>query len=388
MARTARGLQQALGCVHCASTPARHGFIPLSRPFTTSLTHQKHGSLATFAPTSSPELDALLDTFRSKVFLPAHLLRPQRALVYRPRNAALLRSDEPVTVDLGSAQGVPLEPLDRLRDEPPTRKTFARMLALMRDLPEAWDNLPAFLEELRIAKRRLTAAQREKTVRCAAEAGRMDVVLECVKRAARTGLVIQDLPLAREVFWGAYAAALRASWSDEAVLRKSLGQAEALSTLLEEDAHCGSRPPSSRSDPRARPEISGVLLALSGALYAKAPDAALKNRVATHARRLRATWPNADFSAAADAGPGWSVANQRLLVWTPVLRGVRGALSVLDEMSEAGKEETEEVRKWLREAALPSLEEVVEADTRAAAEGVSGEGKRRGLVWAEDLQTL
>ncbi|KAI9850950.1 MAG: hypothetical protein M1838_004735 [Thelocarpon superellum] len=349
--------------------------------------------VSAFAPTSSPELDSLLSDFRSKVFLPAHLLKPHRNLIYQPRNHARLRS-EPVHVEIGQER-VQLEPINRLQDEPSFRKSLPRILSLMRE-PSDWRVVPAFLAELQTAKRKVTPGQAQKIVRKANEAGRQDIVIECVKRVSKTGLRLNDVHLAREVIWGSYMRAMRAEWAASEVA-KAFSQAEYIVDLFEDERHGGGWMVR-REDARADPGIIGVLLALSASQARRGQSAdgdetgtgtgtgtgIGKEKVETYAHRLRAAWsnlPSSDEAAAATTTKGtWQDANARLQILTPILRGLTGATEILDEDGDVGP--------WVAETALPQLQEQVQA---AAArledhnDKTDADRVPRGLAWLRDL---
>ncbi len=154
------------------------------------------GALPTFTPTSDAELDTILSTFRSKVFVPSHLLKRHRDLVYRKRHRPLLNV-EPITVMIG-AEEVPLEPLDHLSSEPNMRREFSRMLSLMKEAKD-WNSLPGFLAGCHTAKRKVDARLLEKMVRKANEAGRQRTVMECIRRSDTTGFILGDARIVREV---------------------------------------------------------------------------------------------------------------------------------------------------------------------------------------------
>ena len=243
------------------------------------------------------------------------------------------------------------------------------MLQLMKSQDD-WQNLPGFLEELKISKRKLDAGLQEKMVRVASKAGRQDVIVECAKRVGRTGFALSDVKLVREVFWGLYEKAMRAGWQEEETAL-ALAQAELVAELLEDHGHRGRRA-LGKGDPRCRPEVIGVLLALSTKNVEGKTVEVLDGKVATYAARLQATWHNADLEAS-ELGlqpDSWQEANYRLQLWVPVLRGMRLATELLDPKAPVGM--------WIRKE-LPAMESVVERARVETAKEASPSGSRRGL---------
>ena len=375
------------------------------------------GPLANFPPTSSPELDTLLATFRSKVFLPAHLPAKQQALVYKQKHQKMLNS-EPFHVEIGREK-VQLTPLDRTRDEPGTRRGLAQVLGLMKEQRD-WENLPRFLEELLLAGRNLSEAQFEKIVRRANEAGMQHIVIECVKRAKNTGLVLKDLRVVRQVMWGAHVRGLQRGW-DKKGLEKALVYAEYVAHSLESELHSGGRAIDTQ-DARAQPDIIGVLLEICAFRATRFLDGKDEDgRVGRYAERLMYTWPNTtlpDFTTdinnnnnnnhdeqssevtqEAEAGnPNMDTeqqttnskpkperiaarqANYELQRWVPVWKGMQVSVQVLDPKTQTAR--------WLKDT-LPSIEKMLLQAQEVVERGLAENATTpRGLKWYLDLQKI
>ncbi|KAI9832091.1 MAG: hypothetical protein M1826_002420 [Phylliscum demangeonii] len=421
------------------AAPSQHHI----RAFSSSPSRRIHGRLPTFAATSSPELDAHFAAFREKVFLPAHLPRQQRALVYRQKYRAMLEA-EPFYVELGPEK-VQLRPIDRLKDEVPgTLKTMQRMLELM-TVKHDFDNLPDFLAELCIANRSLPAMQLTRIVRRANLIGAEYVVLECAKRGAATGLTLADVPLAREVMWGAHTRGQRRAWADPDECRKALVHAESIMRLLEAEEHSGWKELGA-PDPRLQPDLVGVLLETAAIyVFCHCDGRDADHKVRDYAERLMAVWPHAvsydadhppppptpmpprkkkadaatataaanataanataanataaDATAATaatevdatevDATPkanaklhvpeAWHVADIELQRWAPVWAGMQFALRVLDPQTP--------VARWIQ-STLPSLDEVLRAAEALVEQSASETRPRKGLSWYQALRKV
>ena len=329
------------------------------------------GALPTFRETPSEELDALLSTFRTNIFLPAHLIRLQKDLVYKRSNWPLLTSDEPATVRLGD-EVLQLRPLDRTKDEPKTRPSFNRVLALMGKSGD-WRSLPGFLVGLKSAGRKVEGEMLEKLVRKAVEAGKTGVVLECLKKVDGTGLGLWDLRVAREVMWGATAIAIQGEWSEEAV-EKSIRYAENVWEMMWDPRHA--KPLG--NNPMSQPEIVGILVQMHAAkavLFRDRKDEA--GMVQKYTRMMLKNWDHAELGI--EVGE-WIDANHKMVMWAPVSHGVRMARKVVGEESSVGEilgEKLDQALGPLLRNAQLKLEEVTPKAR-----------KRRGLTLSEELSKV
>ncbi|MCJ1258607.1 hypothetical protein MMC24_006440 [Lignoscripta atroalba] len=334
------------------------------------------GSIPTFRPTSSPELDTLLSTFRTRIFLPSHLLRPQRALIYRTKLQRTLLGDEPVTVSLsGSDEVHTLQPLNRLTDEPNTKASFSKILELMKESSD-WACLPGFLEGLKGSRRKVTHAMLEKMVRRAAEMGMQGVVMDCLRRVERTGVVLDGVGLAREVMWGAILKAIQSGWS-EGGLQKALKYGEDVLEMMEDPRHMNGRKLSS-DDPRCKPEIVGVVLHLAAVRASKFKDGKDEDgKVQKYTERMLAMWGNANFAIKEES---WWDANYSLMMWSPVWYGMKMARQILGENSVLGRK--------LNGTLLQDVTPVVQRARDVMQAQAPEHSRRRGLMMYSDLSNL
>ena len=342
---------------HCARISVRHSpsSISLSRSFSQTTARRKHGqylplpshhailrqsnlgSLPTFPPTSSQELDSLLSTLRTNIFLPSHLIKPHRALIYRKTLHHHLLGEDPVSITLAGEKHT-LKPLDHLTDEPNSKKAFHQALGLMKEKRD-YGVLPGLLEGYQGSGRVLTKGMAEKMIRKVAEAGSGGIVTECLRRVHRTGLKLDNVTVAREAMWVAIQQAIQGSWSEKG-LEKALKYAEGILEFLEDPRHVHRKHLfAPANDPRLMPDIIGVPLLLSATLLAKFPSNTpndlqtqiLKNKSNQHATRLLHLWPNANLNVDSVSRQD---ANYKLLMWVPVWHGLRTA-NRLAEKSEA-----------------------------------------------------
>jgi len=331
-------------------------------------------------PASQPtELTTLLSQIRTRIFLPAHLRTPQRALIFRTRHHALLRSD-PVVLEIGSER-VTLQPLDMTKDIPSSWRSIVRAMQLMSTRSD-WDNLVALLEGMKTAGRRWKSWQLEKIVRDAGNSGMAAVVVECVRAAGRTGLVLRDVRVVREAMWGCRARGKMSGWS-KAETSAALRNAEHIAEALEGSLHWGNahkRPDG--VDPRREADVLGVLVELVGVRAVRHQggedvDGKVEMYVKRLVNNLSASLENDSPMEVKDRGEvkaNWSAsADYELMRWVPVRNGLRLAKEVLKDRMPVVDQHLEKLEKVIRDA----------SDVVKNAQGDKID-KRRGLKWLEE----
>jgi len=306
---------------------------------------------------------------RENVFLPAHLSKPHQALVFGARHRKVLE-DDPVTVEV-SGESFRLKHIDRTKDQPGTAESLLKLISLMKDKKD-WDNLPIFLEGLRIVGRKLKPQYWEKLVRKAGQAGQQRTILECARRASRTGFVLKDLSLVREVMWWTQHRALSAGWTAQST-KKALTMAEQIADLLEDEKHCGGAFIRA-SDPRARPEVVGILLQLAAA-HAKLSGGKDKDgKVDIYAKRLLGTLARkANLREGLPVGKDLWTSNALLCYITPIVYGMREAAEILGPESEIAKQLKEQ------EPALAAI--AAREHEKILAEEPAEKSSQRAGVW-------
>ena len=221
--------------------------------------------IPSFKPTSSPELDELLLTYRTKVFTPHALQKYHRDLIYKPSRHQILLNDPGVTVTLSNDEEVKLMPMDP-HDKPNKKKSLillAKLLESSSDLRD-WDNLPPFLEGMVMAKEKLPDGWLQKIVKKANERGRSGVIIRCAEMVKKTGVTFADQHVAEEMMLGCHIRAARANWrGDDA--EKAMKQAERVALMMEAQGHCGGALKKGQEDMRKSPMVIGVLLELAAA---------------------------------------------------------------------------------------------------------------------------
>jgi hypothetical protein len=319
----------------------------------------------TFRPTSSTEIDKILASFRDNIFIPSHLPKAYRDMIYSAESRkALLSDSDPVCVDLqcdnGETTKFRLKPIDPLRDEPRTSHNINALLELMK--PEDFDIIIPFLEGLYGAGREKSIREPvlEKICRRANMVGRHDVTIECARRVRTTGFKLKYLGVARELIRGPY---LLAKGGDASQTERALSQAEQVIELLESPAHTEGKGVKS-TDPRAQPDIVGVVLAIAAIRASKHNGGNdVDGKVATYVSRMKGTWENSDLTTEPPFEErrldAWY--SKKLVAWVPVLEGASLAREVL------GAESAEGI--WLSEIIPQIREELAHAREESGGRG-------------------
>ncbi|KAL8867760.1 MAG: hypothetical protein Q9174_005451 [Haloplaca sp. 1 TL-2023] len=345
-----------------------------TRAFTTSAPRRKHGAVPTFTPTSSPELDSLLSTVRTNIFLPSHLLKPQKSLLYRQKNHSLLTNpEEPATVKLGN-EVHQLHPLDRVKDEPSTRKSLRKMMELCEG--GDWVNVIPFLQGMRDAGRVIRGDQTSMMIRRMSKKGGEGVVLEVLRRTGATGVRLGDIRVARQVMWCAVRKCINSGFEQESV-KEAERFVENAWAMCSEERHVDKETKAEFGDPKTRPEIVGVVLwarALRSVLFEEARDEDGKVRRA--AEMLFAVWQNPSKAAAGH----WRDANMELDMWAPVWHGMNMARKVIGETTPLGRD--------LGNIITLDLEPLLGRSREVVSTYATDPDKRRGMITYEQLSKV
>ncbi|KAL8772843.1 MAG: hypothetical protein Q9209_002188 [Squamulea sp. 1 TL-2023] len=334
------------------------------------------GALPSFTPTTSPDLDALLSTFRTNVFLPSHLLKLQQSLIYKKKNHRLLTdTEEPATVKLGNEVHA-LKPLNHLQDEPSTSKSLAQLVEMCKEGRD-WANLVPFLMGLKTAGRKVKGRQFEKIVRRMGEKGGLGVVMEMARRVERTGLRLGDVGVTKEALWAAVRKFVISERSEDEV-KQADKFIEGVWQMLSDERHVERNVMGREGDPKIKPEIVGVLLwirALRSSLLGENKDT--DGQVKRAAEMTLAVWKNVDLTV---DQKGWYDANHKLTMWAPVWHGMKMARKIVGEKTALGRALANTISLDL-EPTLKKAQDIV-------SQHVSEDGSRRGLFMYDELMRM
>jgi hypothetical protein len=275
------------------------------------LTKRRPDDLPVFKDSSSPELDTLLSTVRSKIFVPGYLNPAQKKLVIKEKFASQLEHD-PTYATIGNEE-VRLEHIDVKKDVPNHWQAFNQAIELAKT-PQDWVNLIGVVEGFNnvhksSARRGLRSGWKQKFVRKACEAGRIGIVIQALKAVERNGLSLRDEGVRHQLFKALRQNAKQADWSEPA-LKKSLDYAEEAINMMELPGHCGSRIVAG-NDGRADPVVLGACLELSVRQAALSKDLTNES-VRKFATRLASVIQHAETDLVSSCTPSNCVFLKRL----------------------------------------------------------------------------
>jgi hypothetical protein len=296
------------------------------------------GPVPVFTETSSSALDDLLTRVRNALIMPAHLAKQQQDLIYKDKNKRYLAS-ESVTAIIADEEFT-LSHIDRLQDVPNGYQALWEAISLMKERKD-WDNLPRLLHGMNNAQvlkfnKAKYRARKSILARKLGQAGRQDVLLECIRRCAVTGMTLREPEFVAQVMFWFQMKALESDWDAEAT-SKALNWAELVSAMMDDTAHTGGTFEIGLKDPRTTPEVIGVLLELAAVRASKHLGGQDKDgKVADYAQRLLLCLSqSAESSAAGQTGAfrkpedGGKSLSRWISTHAPILYGMKEAIVVL-----------------------------------------------------------
>ncbi|KAI1313593.1 hypothetical protein F5Y03DRAFT_381164 [Xylaria venustula] len=206
------------------------------RSFTS--TCQRNANITTFTPTSSPDLDSLLQEIRHKIILPAYLPMDQRKKIYSVRWQKKLEAD-PITIEI-DGEVLKFRYLNPLKDIPGTRKSIEAALRQF-NTPGDFANLKPLLEGIHYAGRKIDQNFYAKILRIIGGKGHIYDMIDCARSVRRTGYKIDSHEKANELLLYVQLKARDADW-DEAETKQALRWAEMIVEMLQAKAHQPKRP--------------------------------------------------------------------------------------------------------------------------------------------------
>lgn len=320
------------------------------------------GAVPKFEPTSSPEIDAVLTNFRNTIFLPAHLTKQDAQLVYGTKHKREIETT-PHIVEIAGEE-FRLQHIDRTKDIANQAKGMITILNKMQK--SDWNIFPSVLEGLHSAGRTVPEELLEKSIRLAATAGRLDVIIECARRVARTNFALNSRSRAAILMFWVQFRALDSGFEAKKT-EHTLRMAEQVAALLEEPLHAGNK--QQKDDPRTSPEITGALLELSAANAKAEGGKDVDGSVEKYAKRFIATFQKKELE-------GFLVTQREsqslLLTYAPIRWGVKTAIEVLDKQKSAETvSKLEEIKSKL-DAKVTELVSAVKGEE-------NGKAKRQAL---------
>jgi hypothetical protein len=275
-------------------------------------------AIPSFAPTSSADLDQILNRFREEIFIPFGLGARQRRLIFRQRYSEKLE-EEPITVTIAQDEKFQLRPLDP--QSLPRKEEIVQVVSLMKTMKD-WQNIIPFLVGMRMSRRVLTQGRWEWLIRKAGEADSLGIILECAKQSERTGLKLKEIDIVHRLFFALHQKAQAADFKGDS-MTKTLALAKQFAALMEAPEHVNH---DIKLDPKRRPFIIGVLLELSAARALNESEGRDEGGyVKSYAEKLLASWPLGSFDGKIQ---DWVHVDRMLQENIPIWNGIRLALQV------------------------------------------------------------
>ncbi|KAI0014106.1 hypothetical protein F4779DRAFT_560742 [Xylariaceae sp. FL0662B] len=262
------------------------------RTFTS--TAQRNASIARFTPTSTTELDNLLDTIREKIILPSYLPIGQRKKIYSPKYEKKLQSD-PIIIEIDQ-EIFKFRHLNPFNGDIPEARRSVMSAIQQFETPEDFANLRPLLEGVAHTGYNLDPSFYCKIVRVVGRKGHIHDLIECARGVRRTNLKLDSSEKANEVMHWVQMKAIESQW-DEEETRQALRWAEMVIDMLQSDEH----QPARRKDeapiqgelPLSRdPMVLLAPLHLAAALVSKyEPKEEIVEQLNKHANDIVRLWP-------------------------------------------------------------------------------------------------
>jgi hypothetical protein len=231
-----------------------------------------------------------------------------------------------------------LEPIDPMNDVPNYVESTFKALDLMKDRRD-YENLIGLLEGMNRAKAKtLQKNYYGKLARKLAEAGRQDILLECIRQASRTGFTLTQYDRAKQVL-GSMSQKAYAYWDAEDT-EKALRWSEQILDLMEDPIHAPEW--QSGRDAQNDPILFGRALELAAMRASKHKDGKdVDGKVEYFAKKvlgslssLRPVPQNPEESEGGELPlSAWRSRNSWLSGAVPLLYGMKVAHEVLDSTS-------------------------------------------------------
>ncbi|KAJ5182556.1 hypothetical protein N7492_000172 [Penicillium capsulatum] len=280
-------------------------------------------AIPTFSQTPSSELNQALDRFRQNVFIPAGLPQRQRMSMFKAKHAHRLE-EEPITVNISETEQFTLRHMKM--DELPTKRDAYKVFQMMTSTKE-YKNLIPFLKGLWMSNYRISSDRWESLIRHAGPAGKLNLIIECAKQQAQTGLAFDNISLTRRLFFELHCMAQAADFKGPAAAQ-ALGLAHTAVRTMEWNS--SQTQIEASKDPKRQPFVIGTLLELSAARAVNEIEGKDEGaEVLKFVQKLLASWDLGQFEPVLE---GKSRPREALDLWLqeviPVYNGLQMSLLV------------------------------------------------------------
>lgn len=184
-------------------------------------------------------------------------------LVKQQKTRGALETD-PVTISIGESEAT-LEHLDFTKDIPNRKQIISRVLALVKDESEGWNNVALLLEGFEGSNQPLAKDIKTKILRRMCSTGQMPLAMKILREPARYGITLKREENANTVLAGIFQFAAIEDFQVEQT-KGSFAFIEQFLDLLERKEHGGGTRATVREDIRRSPNVAALALGVSSML--------------------------------------------------------------------------------------------------------------------------
>ncbi|KAI2631010.1 hypothetical protein GGR54DRAFT_635613 [Hypoxylon sp. NC1633] len=369
------------------------GSMIAQRTFSSS--SRRNASIAHFTPTSSPQLDNILNEIRYKLILPSYLPSEQRRKIYSKKYEKKLQHD-PITMEI-DGEVIKFRYQNIFTDIPQARRLITSALQQF-STPDDFANLRPLLEGIANMKVTLGEGFWAMMIRVLSGKGAIFEILECARSVGRTGFKLNSSEKVNEVMFSIQDMAFDSGW-DEAKTAKALRWAEMVLDMLQEKGHKPKALSESELPLYRDPMVLLAPLHLAARLAVKQQEgstgvpADTMDKVNKYARDVVLLWP--EDKAMSEVQPSQLYrdfhklgylreANKVLALATPLLSGLDTAIEVVEPaLATQLQTRRDKLAAQLQEARRGNSMRIQAAKDRKIAEQMSPDdvGNRGGDIW-------
>ena len=262
-------------------------------------------------------------------------------------------------------------------DRPNKAKSLHRIIKLLDSSSDAkdWNNLPAFLEGMVLAKEKLPKGWLEKVVRKANEHHKTGLMVRCAEMVKKTGLTLSNPPITEELMLGFHIRAVQAGWGSEDAA-KVTKQAEQVALMMEDEKHCGGKLKEGQEDMRRNLTVVGVLLELAAARKIHQDGAQdVDGKITRYAKNAVLVCEKGEFHIS----DNYADTAKRLERWIPLRAGLK-MVSTMPSIQDS------DLTRRISEQ-LKKLDDVV-GEAKAQVEEQAGAKPRRCLNMLKEIEAM
>ena len=199
-------------------------------------------AVPSFAPSSTPELDSLLNDFREKIFIPDSLSKQHQRLVYRPTKHHVLTNEPGVTVTIGEDEEVKLVPLD-FDQRPDKGDGFIMIRSLLNNNDDdvSWQNTFPLMEGLQASRSdqvTIPSSFRQQLAVLAVKQGKSRYIIRLFDQPKKTGFTLRNPGLTRAFLLACHGRAAAVEFKGDEFDNIARDVAH-VAGLMETGDHCG-----------------------------------------------------------------------------------------------------------------------------------------------------